>query len=824
MASTSLNVIALISGGKDSLFSILHCRQNGHNIVALANLYPPPKDAPNGESGSATVEGEDVNSFMYQTVGHTIIPLYAEALNLPLYRHQISGQALNTERFYTFTNQIALDETEDLVPLLMKIKKAHPEANALSTGAILSTYQRTRVESVAVRLGLTPVAYLWQYPTLPPPIERHDSRTGLLDDMEAAGCDARLIKIASAGIKSSLLWSRVSDPLVKNQLIAGMSRFIDDDESSLRGAVLGEGGEYETLAVNGPPSIWRKRIEIDGRNNVVLQAEGGTTRLDFGKATLAEQSPVQDDIGLTFVRVPGLLDEKFRLLKERLLKTGSNVKGPLDIDHFNAWTCSKLPQNTSQALMNFAINNLTSPRLSENVAKQTTAIINQLDAMCETISASTNRSARVAASTILLRNMSQFAAVNAIYGERFKHINPPARVTICCGDSLPEGVLVAISFSLIIQLAPVEINGLHVQSISYWAPANIGPYSQAISVPAIPSKERGEEIVYLAGQIPLLPSSMQMLEGDFPSQAILSLQHLWRVGQCAGVDWWTHGVAYLADADIQQIERRARMAWEVWKGAHTPASNEVEIEEDVANEMDAWDLKHNHQIHQPPTPSNYPANSHLHILPDANVLTRSSPPQQPSHPSTPPFLAAHVSSLPRFAPIEWHSLGLAHLPKHPASKPCLSVSTTDTDDQISISTSTCHLLPSYPPPAAEETPQEPLQILGIQFFSIRIFAPPSPSPSSPIDLKTLLQTAHSRLHELRGQHQASQATTTTHPPHLTIYICSPAGYEAVVASGLASMATLIPCWSLWDEGGMRVEIAVVGLSRWEVGEWNRSGC
>lgn len=37
----SLNVIALISGGKDSFYSMLLCLQNGHRIVALGNLYPP---------------------------------------------------------------------------------------------------------------------------------------------------------------------------------------------------------------------------------------------------------------------------------------------------------------------------------------------------------------------------------------------------------------------------------------------------------------------------------------------------------------------------------------------------------------------------------------------------------------------------------------------------------------------------------------------------------------------------------------------------------------------------------------------------------------
>jgi len=41
----SLNVIALISGGKDSFFSILHCLKNGHKVVALGNLYPAPASA-----------------------------------------------------------------------------------------------------------------------------------------------------------------------------------------------------------------------------------------------------------------------------------------------------------------------------------------------------------------------------------------------------------------------------------------------------------------------------------------------------------------------------------------------------------------------------------------------------------------------------------------------------------------------------------------------------------------------------------------------------------------------------------------------------------
>ena len=36
----SLKVVALVSGGKDSCYSMLQCVSAGHEIVALANLRP----------------------------------------------------------------------------------------------------------------------------------------------------------------------------------------------------------------------------------------------------------------------------------------------------------------------------------------------------------------------------------------------------------------------------------------------------------------------------------------------------------------------------------------------------------------------------------------------------------------------------------------------------------------------------------------------------------------------------------------------------------------------------------------------------------------
>jgi diphthine-ammonia ligase len=102
----NLKIVALISGGKDSFFSLLHCIANDHDVVALANLYPASPS-----EGSLI---EDTDSFMYQTIGHAVIPLYEEALGLPLYRQEIKGSAVNQSKNYgpTANDAEKADETE----------------------------------------------------------------------------------------------------------------------------------------------------------------------------------------------------------------------------------------------------------------------------------------------------------------------------------------------------------------------------------------------------------------------------------------------------------------------------------------------------------------------------------------------------------------------------------------------------------------------------------------------------------------------------------------------------------------------------------------
>ena len=62
---------------------------------------------------------DELDSYMYQTVGHNAIDLYAQAMDLPLYRGIIQGSSVDQGKVYKEND---LDEVEDLYKLLKNIK------------------------------------------------------------------------------------------------------------------------------------------------------------------------------------------------------------------------------------------------------------------------------------------------------------------------------------------------------------------------------------------------------------------------------------------------------------------------------------------------------------------------------------------------------------------------------------------------------------------------------------------------------------------------------------------------------------------------------
>ncbi|KAK1757681.1 hypothetical protein QBC47DRAFT_376704 [Echria macrotheca] len=662
-----MNVIALVSGGKDSFFSALHCLANGHRVVALANLHPGPAPGPepglshgtaalpppasaavSGVLASSRVRGDDeqyeldqdLNSFMYQTVGHQVIPLYADATGLPLYRQPIVGGAGRHAKDYSHLAGADPDETESMVPLLRAVMAAHPEANAISAGAILSTYQRTRVESVATRLGLVPLAYLWKFPVLPGPAGSVAGDIQLLDDMAAAGMDARIIKVASGGLDDSFLWTNVASVKGRQRLMNAMRRFGAHET----GAVIGEGGEFETLVLDGPSALFKQRIVVAEEDQAIIREGGGSSWLKLRNARLEAKNTTGTTVD---VRIPDLLDADFRHVLDML------EKQPEDSESLEEDEVNDTGVQGDSVTYSTALNQWCFLGHGPSVEEQTASIVAEVRQRLQQCSLTPSA---IISSTILLRRMADFPTINTVYGSLFDAPNPPSRVTVSCGDQLPAGVDVAVYLSVHNNLGPDDRQGLHVQSRSYWAPANIGPYSQAVSIPVSSlcttggneNTRSGLRLVTIAGQIPLVPATMALPspdQGGLEMQIVLALQHLWRIGVEMGVEWWSSAVAYFPEslAGGLSMEAKAILAARAWEAAHVVTLPvEGEEGEDDEDGPDLWDRTFDARYRTLGEEGTGPKK-----VPDWDVVG----PRR----VVPAVFAAEVDELPRAAGVEWHA-------------------------------------------------------------------------------------------------------------------------------------------------------------------------
>uniref|UniRef100_T1DCB2 Diphthine--ammonia ligase n=1 Tax=Cupiennius salei TaxID=6928 RepID=T1DCB2_CUPSA len=223
-----MKVVALVSGGKDSCYNMIQCVADGHEIIALANLKPAE---------------DEVDSYMYQSVGHNVLDLYASAMDMPLFRADIKGKALNQNFDYLPTEG---DEVEDLYRLLLEMKKSY-DFEAVSVGAIFSDYQRLRVESVCNRLGLKMLAYLW-----------HREQAELLKEMIDCKMHAIIIKVAALGLDINKHLGMTLEEIYPHMLEMNKKFGLN---------VCGEGGEFETLTLDCP--LFKKRLVVKDKEVVV---------------------------------------------------------------------------------------------------------------------------------------------------------------------------------------------------------------------------------------------------------------------------------------------------------------------------------------------------------------------------------------------------------------------------------------------------------------------------------------------------------------------------------------------------------------------------
>ena len=458
-----MKVVALISGGKDSCFNMMQCVAVGHEIVALANLYPK-------------LGKDELDSYMYQTVGHECIGYYADAMNLPLYRREILGDSKITTMLYEKEEN---DEVEDLYELLCTVLSHHPDVKGVSVGAILSDYQRIRVEGICARLGLTSLGYLW----------RRDQKE-LLREMVAYDVHAVLIKVAAIGLDPEKHLGKSLGEMESHLL--KMNGLYDLHPC-------GEGGEYETLVLDCP--LFEKKLVIDEKN-VVIHSDDAfapvgylrTRKIHLEPKACADPNSVLSSLTHDVLSKQTIEFDASEF--ENCKSCVDDVVNVCTVKKSIEYSLSEVERDSTHICCengeDFAVGGIR-VRVSPGtyLEDEVEAVLRKTS---EILQENSLGWANVLNIHLYVSDMQTFAAVNAVYGNYFK-ISPPSRV--CVEARLPEPFRVQLDCLAFRDTSLRKC--MHVQGISFWAPANIGPYSQAVSV---------NGIHYLAGVIGLDPSLM----------------------------------------------------------------------------------------------------------------------------------------------------------------------------------------------------------------------------------------------------------------------------------------------------------------------------
>ncbi|OQS05273.1 hypothetical protein THRCLA_02572 [Thraustotheca clavata] len=459
-----MKVVALVSGGKDSVFSLMKCVEHGHSIRCLATLQPPSSNA-------------EVDSFMFQSIGTHVVTSIAECMELPLVVQTLCGQSVATDMSYEPTKG---DEVEDLYVLLKRVLELFPDVEAVNTGAIFSNYQRTRVENVCNRLGLTSIAYLWR-----------KNQDELMQEMIDAELNSIVVKVASMGLNPRKhLGHSIADLY---------PTFLDLHEK-YQFHICGEGGEYETLTLDCP--LFKKRIVID-EARVVIHSDD-----------------MFAPVGLYCIDALHLEDKDIIPHTKTVSHTNATITQtpttkPTNAKHIPARITSRCFRN--QIALSGVICEDTSLSLSDQVHSIFSSIQKYLAQHDVALS-------NVVFVHIYVRDMAQFAHLNAVYATYFPGLTPPSRscVQVDMENTLQIDCLAirgAGPCSTITIATQREV--LYIQSLSEWAPMCIGPYCQANTV--------SKSVIFCAGQIPLKPETMTMLSAEMPTLLNLSYRNGARV-------------------------------------------------------------------------------------------------------------------------------------------------------------------------------------------------------------------------------------------------------------------------------------------------------
>ena len=206
-----MKVACLYSGGKDSTFAVWYSLSRGWEVF-LATIVPHP------------------GSYMFHHPNIELTTMSAKAIDLPIVQKKAGN-----------------NELEDLKEVLRKLG-----IEGVVSGAMASDYQKTSIEQICHELKLKTFTPLWH---LNPEI--------LLKDMISAGFEIVITGVYAEGLDESWLGRKIDENCLKDLIEANQKYGIH---------ICGEGGEYESLVLDGP--IFNKRLEIT-KSKIIWEGNNG---------------------------------------------------------------------------------------------------------------------------------------------------------------------------------------------------------------------------------------------------------------------------------------------------------------------------------------------------------------------------------------------------------------------------------------------------------------------------------------------------------------------------------------------------------------------
>lgn len=228
--------IGLFSGGKDSSYALYRALERGLAVERLLTVHP---------------KGD---SYMYHVPATELAGLAAESIGIPLVDVELAAFEAGTE-----TDSASQGDAE-VEPLERALGELDAELDGgiagLIAGAVESEFQTTRIEGVCDRLGCDLFAPLWR-----------ESPRELAEAMLEAGFDIRIVQVAAGGLDEDWLGRRWNEAALTELEALAESHGVH---------LLGEGGEFETVVLDGPhmdrPIEWSVETEWDGtRGRLVVR-------------------------------------------------------------------------------------------------------------------------------------------------------------------------------------------------------------------------------------------------------------------------------------------------------------------------------------------------------------------------------------------------------------------------------------------------------------------------------------------------------------------------------------------------------------------------